>query len=385
MKITKVEPLLIDRFCFVRIETDRGIVGIGEAGAWGQLEASAAAIAKYADYLVGRDPRPIEYHGNVMLRATHFSGAAINGAVSAIDIALWDIKGKFHGVPVYELLGGQVRNKARVYAHLKGRTIEQLVEESKRLKADGFNALGHFNPLLNEDESIPYFKTHASKVEQAIENVRLVREAVGPEVDLCVEIHRRLTPPEAIALARGIERYTPMFYEDPIRPDSFDAMGRVADQISIPIATGERFISLHQFQNLLSKRGAEYLRPDVCMCGGITAAKKIAALAEANDTMIVPHNPLSPVSTAACLQIAACIPNFAIQEYPSGTPGIDEDGDLLGDKMVLGLSRHESGFIAIPSAPGIGVTLAEDAEKRFPYKPKPVQMRAHIDGSFVDQ
>ena len=168
-----------------------------------------------------------------------FSGAAINGAVSAIDIALWDIKGKFHGVPVYELLGGQVRNKARVYAHLKGRTIEQLVAEAKRLKAAGFNALGHFNPLLNEDESIPYFKTHASKVEQAIENVRLVREAVGPEVDLCVEIHRRLTPPEAIALARGIERYTPMFYEDPIRPDSFDAMGRVADQISIPIATGD--------------------------------------------------------------------------------------------------------------------------------------------------
>jgi galactonate dehydratase len=385
MKITKVQPLLVDRFCFVRIETDAGITGLGESGAWGQLEASAAAITKYGEYLVGRDPSPIEHHWNVMLRANHFSGSAINGAVSAIDIALWDIKGKALGVPVHELLGGQVRNKARVYAHLKGRTIEQLVEESKRLKEAGFNALGHFNPLLNEDESVPYFKTHASKIEQAIDNVRRVREAVGPEVDLCVEIHRRLTPPEAIALARGIEKYMPMFYEDPIRPDNYDAMGWVADHIPIPIATGERFISLFQFQNLLSRRGVQYLRPDVCMCGGITAVKKIAALAEANDTMIVPHNPLSPVSTAACLQIAACIPNFAIQEYPSGTPGIDKDGDLLGDKIAIGLAQQEAGFVAIPNVPGIGVELAEDAEKRFPYKQRPVQMRPHVDGSFVEQ
>jgi galactonate dehydratase len=385
MKITKVQPLLVDRFCFVRIETDAGITGLGESGAWGQLEASAAAITKYGEYLIGRDPSPIEHHWNVMLRANHFSGSAINGAVSAIDIALWDIKGKALGVPVHELLGGQVRNKARVYAHLKGRTIEQLVEESKRLKAAGFNALGHFNPLLNEDESVPYFKTHASKIEHAIDNVRRVREAVGPEVDLCVEIHRRLTPPEAIALARGIEKYMPMFYEDPIRPDNYDAMGWVADHIPIPIATGERFISLFQFQNLLSRRGVQYLRPDVCMCGGITAVKKIAALAEANDTMIVPHNPLSPVSTAACLQIAACIPNFAIQEYPSGTPGIDKDGDLLGDKIAIGLAQQEAGFVAIPNVPGIGVELAEDAEKRFPYKQRPVQMRPHVDGSFVEQ
>jgi galactonate dehydratase len=204
-------------------------------------------------------------------------------------------------------------------------------------------------------------------------------------VDLCVEIHRRLTPPEAIALARGIERYMPMFYEDPIRPDNYDAMGWVADHIPIPVATGERFISLFQFQNLLVRRGVQYLRPDVCMCGGITAVKKIAALAEANDTMIVPHNPLSPVSTAACLQIAACIPNFAIQEYPSGTPGIDKDGDLLGDKIAVGLAQQESGFVPIPSVPGIGVELGEDAERRFPYKPRPVQMRPHVDGSFVEQ
>jgi galactonate dehydratase len=146
MKITKVEPLLLDRFLYVRVHTDSGIVGLGESGTWGQLEASAASIAKYGEYLVGKDPFPIEHHWNVMLRANHFTGGAITGAVSAIDIALWDIKGKFFNVPVYELLGGKVRHKARLYGHVKGRTIEKLVEEAVRLKEAGFTALGHLNP-----------------------------------------------------------------------------------------------------------------------------------------------------------------------------------------------------------------------------------------------
>ena len=384
MKITKVTPLLVDRFLLVRIETDAGITGIGESGAWGQLEASAASITKYGEYLVGKDPRPIEHHWNVMLRANHFTGGAITGAVSAIDIALWDIKGKYHGVPVYELLGGKMRHKARIYGHVKGRTIETLLGEAKRLKAEGFTALGHLNPLLDEDEITPYYKSHANKIETAIDNVRRLREAVGPEVDLCIEIHRRLTPPEAIALGRGIEKYTPMFFEDPLRPNSFDAMAVVADHIDIPIATGERFTSLYQFQTLLTRNAVQYLRPDVCLCGGITGAKKIAAIAEAHDAWIVPHNPLSPVSTAACLQIAACIPNFAIQEYPSRTPEIDGGKALLGNDLATGLSEQIDGFIAIPEAPGIGLELVEDIVRRFPEKPRPIRMRPHVDGSVVD-
>jgi galactonate dehydratase len=384
MKITKVEPLLLDRFCYVRIETDQGITGLGESGTWGQLEATAASISKYSEYLVGKDPRPIEHHWNVMLRANHFTGGAITGAVSAIDIALWDIKGKLHGVPVYELLGGKMRHKARLYGHVKGRTAKTLVAEAKRLKAEGFTALGHLNPLLDEDESTPFYKSHAARIEDAIDIVRQLREAVGKDVDLCIEIHRRLTPPEAIALGRGIEKYTPMFFEDPLRPNSFDAMAWVADHIPIPVATGERFTSLYQFQTLLSRHAVQYLRPDVCLCGGITGAKKIAALAEAHDAWIVPHNPLSPVSTAACLQIAACIPNFAIQEYPSRTPELDGGKELLGNDLATGLSDHEGGFIRIPEAPGIGVELVPDAEKRFPYRPRPIRMRPHVDGSVVD-
>jgi galactonate dehydratase len=385
MKITKVQPLMIDRFCFVRIETDKGITGIGESGTWGHLEASAAAITKYAEYLVGKDPRPIEHHWNVMLRANHFTGGAINGAVAAIDIALWDIKGKLYGVPVYELLGGKMRDKTRLYGHVKGRTIEKLVEESKRLKAEGFTALGHLNPMLDEDDKQPYFKTHAAKVEEAIDNVRQLREAVGKDVDLCIEIHRRMTPPEAIALGRGIEKYTPMFFEDPLRPNSFDAMAWVADHIPIPIATGERFISIYQFQTLLTRHAVQYLRPDVCLCGGITGTKKVAAIAEAHDAKIVPHNPLSPVSLAACLQIAACIPNFAIQEYPSRTPDLDGSADLLGAGVATGLADPIDGFMAVPDGPGIGLELVADVEKKFPPKPRPIRMRAHFDGSVVDQ
>jgi galactonate dehydratase len=385
MKITRVQPLMVDRYCFVRVETDNGITGIGESGTWRQLEASAAAITKYAEYLVGKDPRPIEHHWNVMLRANHFTGGAINGAAAAIDIALWDIKGKHLGVPVYELLGGRMRGKARLYGHVKGRTISKLVEESQRLKAQGFTALGHLNPMLDEDENEPYFKTHAAKVEEAIDNVRQLREAVGNDVDLCIEIHRRMTPPEAIALGRGIEKYRPMFFEDPLRPNNFDAMAWVADHIPIPIATGERFISIYQFQTLLTRHAVQYLRPDVCLCGGITGTKKVAAIAEAHDTKIVPHNPLSPVSLAACLQISACIPNFAIQEYPSRTPDLDGSADLLGAGVATGLAEPVRGFMQIPDAPGIGIELVPDAGKRFPPKPRPIRMRAHADGSVVDQ
>ncbi len=384
MKITKVEPLMLDRFCIVRIETDTGLVGIGETGTWGQLEASAAAITKYAEYLIGKDPRPIEHHWNVMLRANHFTGTAINGAVSAIDIALWDIKGKHLGVPVYELLGGKMRTKARLYGHVKGRTRESLIEEAVRLKNEGFTAIGHLNPLLDEDENTPYFKTHAQKIEDAAETVRLLREAVGPSVDLCIEIHRRLTPPEAVALARAIEQYKPMFYEDPLRPNDPDAMAWVADHIHIPVATGERFISLYQFQTLLNRRAVSYLRPDVCLCGGITGTKKIAAMAEANDCWIVPHNPLSIVSTAACLQIAACIPNFAIQEYPTRTPELDGSTAVLGEGLATGLEDHVGGFIAIPDSPGIGLELVPDVERRFPPRPRKIAMRPHFDGAVVD-
>jgi galactonate dehydratase len=216
-------------------------------------------------------------------------------------------------------------------------------------------------------------------MEDAIETVGRYREAVGRDVDLCIEIHRRLKPSEAIVLARGIEQYHPFFYEDPILPDSFDAMALVAQNIHIPIATGERLHTIYEFEALLSRGAVQYVRPDVCMAGGLTHSKKIAALAEAHHVDVVPHNPLSPVSTAACIQLAACIPNFALQEYPIG------ESEPPKSEIVKSPIRLENGFLIIPDAPGIGIELAPDAQERHPYRPRHVQTRLHVDGSVVDQ
>ncbi len=379
MKITKVEPLSVDRFLFVKVHTDAGITGLGESGTWGFLEASKAAIEKFGRYLVGEDPLRIEHHWQYMYRFAHFRGAAIMGALSAIDIALWDIAGKHFDVPAYQLMGGAVRDKARVYYHVLGDTREKLVEGVKAAREEGFTAVGHLTPFLDEDRSIPYFKTHVDKMEDAIDAVRQYREAAGDKVDICVEIHRQLTPAEAIVLAKGIEQYHPMFYEDPTLPDNLDAMAFIASKISIPIATGERIHSIHEFQMLLQRNAVQYVRPDVCMAGGLTHSKKIAALAEAQYVGVIPHNPLGPVSTAACLQLAACIPNFAIQEYPLG------EHEPPKSEIVKTPLQIEDGFLIIPDGPGIGIELADDALERFPETPREVETRLHVDGSVVDQ
>jgi len=385
LKITKVDPLLIDRFLFVRVETDKGHTGIGESGAWGHLEASAESVRKFAEYLVGKDPRPIEHHWNVMQRFQHFSGAAINGALSAIDVALWDIKGKSLGVPVYELLGGAMRHKVRVYAHCKGKTADKVVARAKLLVSQGFTAVGYLNPFLEEGLDPTWFKSHASRMHEAVDVVRRVREAVGPDIDICIEMHNRMRPGEAVTLARALEPYFPMYMEDPIRPQSPDAMAWVADHSPVPIATGERFLNLHQFQTLLARRGVEYVRPCISVCGGITAGKKIAALAEAHDAQVIYHNPLSVINLAACLQLDACIPNFAIQEAVYGDPEFNEPPGLRGAHVVPGLPDHEDGFIRIPNGPGLGIELPPDAEKRFPKKSMAIAMRPHVDGSVVEE
>ncbi len=379
MKITKVESLSVDRFLFVKVHTDAGITGIGESGAWGFLEASKAAIEKFGRYLVGEDPLRIEHHWQYMYRFAHFRGAAIMGALSAIDIALWDIAGKHFDVPAYQLMGGAVRDKARVYYHVLGDTREKLVEGVAAAREEGFTAVGHLTPFLDEDRSIPYFKTHVDKMEDAIEAVRQYREAAGDKVDICIEIHRQLTPAEAIVLAKGIEQYHPMFYEDPTLPDNLDAMALIASKISIPIATGERIHTIHEFQMLLQRNAVQYVRPDVCMAGGLTHSKKIAALAEAQYVGVIPHNPLGPVSTAACLQLAACIPNFTIQEYPLG------EHEPPKSEIVKTPLQVENGFLLIPGGPGIGIELADDALERFPERPREVVTRLHVDGSVVDQ
>jgi galactonate dehydratase len=380
MKITAVEPVYVDRYLFAKIHTDKGITGVGESGAWGFLEASAAAMEKFGRYLVGKDPLRIEHHWQNMYRTSHFRGAAIMGALSALDIALWDIAGKHFDASVYQLMGGKTRDKARIYYHVYGDTREKLVQGIMDARDAGFTAVGHLTPFLDESKSVPYFKTHAEKIGDAIEAVAAYREAAGDGVDLCIEIHRRLTPTEAITLAKGIEQFHPLFYEDPILPDNFDAMALVAHNVSIPIATGERIHSIHEFEMLLSRGAVQYIRPDVCLAGGLTHSKKIAAIAEAHYVEVVPHNPLSPISTAACLQLAASIPNFAIQEYPIG------EMEPPKSEIVTRPLRQENGFLIIPDGPGIGIELADDAQEKHPPIPHgEIGARLHVDGSVVDQ
>lgn len=387
MKITEIESIHAGQFLFVRIKTDAGIHGIGEGGVWGHIEAAKVAIDKFATYLVGKDPFPIEHHWNVMHRFSYFQGHAINAAISAIDIALWDIKGKALDVPVYELLGGAVRDKARVYGHVYEKSIDGILESLQRQKDRGFTAVGHINPFLDEGEDQVYFEPHITKMRKAIDNVRRMREVAGDDMDLCIEIHRRLTPAEAIVLAQGIEEYHPMFIEDPMRYEDADSMARIADRIRIPIATGERFTTIYEFQALLQRNAVEYARVDVCLCGGITGSKKVAALAEANNVMVVPHNPLSPVGLMACLQVAASIPNFAIQEYATGFESnvFTTTQNHLGFDVVDEVPHVIDGFVSIPDRPGLGIDLIDDPSSVRPPLSKPVLMRMHRDGSPVDQ
>jgi galactonate dehydratase len=378
MKITRVEVRWVDRYLFVEVHTDEGVVGVGESGAWGFLEASAQAVETFKRYLVGQDPLRIEHHWQYLYRWTHFRGAAIMGALSAIDIALWDIAGKWLGVPCHQLLGGPTRDRARVYYHVFGESREALVQGCVDARAAGFTAVGHLTPFTDAPRDEVYEETYARRIGDAAESVRRYREAVGDDVDLCIEIHRRLPPAEAVTLGREIEPYRPFFYEDPTLPDNFDEMAAIARKIGIPIATGERLHTIFEFEMLLARDAVQYVRPDVCMCGGLTGAKKIAALAEARHVGVVPHNPLSPVSTAACLQLAAAIPNFALQEYPLG------EGEPPKSEIVTPPLRREGPYLRIPQTPGIGIEVAPDADERHPFRPREVVTRLQADGSVMD-
>lgn len=392
MKITALQVICANRFVYCKIYTDEGIVGLGESGAWGFLEASAAALKTFREYLIGKDPLQIEHHWQFLYRFSHFRGAAIMGALSAVDIALWDIKGKYFNVPVWQLLSGKCREKVRVYAHIAGKTVEEQIEHCMEAKEEGYTAVGHLNPFLDEPSSIPFADGNAAMLYKAEERVGKVREAIGKDMDLCLELHRRLEPALAIALSSKLEQFNPMFLEDPIRPDNFDAMAQVASMSRIPIATGERIHNIFEFQMLLERKACHYVRASICLCGGITGAMKIAALAESHHCSLVPHNPLSPVATNAELQLCAAIDNLAIAEYPS--PNVRSAQDrFMGNKqtgltmkdMVNHVPEVKNGYLEIPMEPGIGIELIPNVEEKFPFQAHKIATRLKIDGSICDQ
>ncbi len=372
-KIENIETILWDRWLILKIYCEDGTVGIGEAGVHGWQRPTQTMIKTMSDYLIGKDPSLIEHHFQWLYRSSHFMGSVVQGALSAIDIALWDIKGKRLSVPIYELLSGKTRDKVRCYMHVYGNTLDDLVKDSLEKVKMGFTAI-RFSPYS------PEFYKHKSLsewIEDAVSRVGAVRETIGDGVDLCIEIHRQMNPAESISLGKKLEKFSPFFYEDPMLPDSPSTMKEIKDNCNIPIATGERFTSIFDFQQLLELNATDYIRPDLCLASGISGCKKISAMAEAKHIKVIPHNPLSPISTAACVQLDASIPNFALQEYTGESEYPKKD--LIKNPIKL-----DKGYLIVPDEVGLGITINEESLKT-PENPKILDTPIGYDGSVQDR
>ncbi len=338
-RVHQVRP----RYTLVRIETDTGLTGWGEATLEGFGPAVAGAVDQYMSLIAGEDPRRIEHCWQRMYRGGFYRGGPVLcSAISGIEHALWDILGKSLGVPVHVLLGGAVRDRIRMYAQAHGETPERLAAEVRRRLDEGLTAV----------KLVPCAATPAiaapAEVERVAALVAAAREAAGPAVDLAVDAHGRLSPAMALQVAAAIEPYGPMFLEEPCLPGNTAAMASIARGTRVPIAAGERLFTRWGFRELLEARAIAVAQPDPAHAGGIAETRRIAAMAEAYDVALAPHCPLSPVALAACLQIDACTPNFLIQEY------VDLGEQWLARPFVL-----DAGHLLIPSAPGLGIEIDE--------------------------
>ena len=344
MRVTKLETFLVKpRWLFLKVHTDAGIVGWGEPIVEGRAKTLATAIEELGAYLIGKDPRDITHHWQAMYRhAFYRGGPVLTSAISGIDMALWDIKGKALGVPVYELLGGPTRGRVRVYAHVRS------PETIRQRKAEGFRAFktGVLNSTRSGIVASPAF------IRQAIEAFAALREAGGDDVDIGIDFHGAISPQNARLLIKGYEPYQPMFIEEPVACQNVDLMAEIARSTHLPIATGERIFTKWGFREILEKGAESILQPDLCHAGGITEVRLIAGMAESYYAAIAPHNPLGPISLAAGLQIAAAIPNFLCQEQVS-----------LGDGYLKRPFKVKEGYIDVPTAPGLGIEIDEEALK----------------------
>ncbi|MEM3046182.1 MAG: mandelate racemase/muconate lactonizing enzyme family protein, partial [Candidatus Bathyarchaeia archaeon] len=296
----------------------------------------------------------------------------LSSAQAAIDIALWDILGKHAGLPIYQLLGGRFRERCRTFQTVGGRTPEEVAERASAAVKEGFTVLRVF-ALGPEGPTI----VQSSDVAQAAEKVRAVREAVGDRVDVGVEVHRAFTPLQAVTFAQAVEKYNVLFIEDPVPPESVEAMLYVATHTCVPIAAGERCYDVHGFKELIDRRIAGLIRPDVTVAGGITESRKIAAIAEASEVQLMPHLMSSPIGTAAFLHLDAAVPNYAFQEYAY-------EKQQIRQEIVKPALRDEPGYAYVPDGPGLGLELNEEAAAKYPYKRYELQGLYYEDGSLAE-
>ena len=357
---------------FIKIETDQGISGIGEATLEMKEKTVEAAVAELKDYLIGKDPRQIEHHFHLIYRDSYWrAGPVLMSALSAVEMALWDISAKELGVPAYRLLGGKCNDRVKAYANAwfaGAKTPEAFAEKAKEAVARGFQAL-KWDPFGSA-----YMNISAKELDNAMATVGAVRDAVGNEADLLIEGHGRFNVPTACTIARALEPFNPLFFEEPIPPDNLDALADVRRKSPINIAAGERLYHRCQFRELFEKRAADVIQPDISHAGGLGECKKIAAMAEAYHVAFAPHNPSGPVANAATLQLAACTPNFFLLETMASD--IPWRKDLTTENLVF-----KDGYFHIPDRPGLGLELNEDAFDAHPYEARPLR---HYRGDLTD-
>jgi len=386
MKIIDIKTVIVNanlrNWLFVKVETDEGIIGWGEASLEWKTRGVAGCIEDIAPFIVGLDPTNIEHLYQVMTRQPFFrSGVVGMSAISGIEMACWDIYGKATGLPVYKLLGGKVREKIRMYDHLGGGETDSLyhsigdaeaMANKARLSIEaGYDAIKVLVVPRTEPVEGQRVLQHAAALMEAI------RLAVGEEVDIMVDFHGRTTPDMAVQYAKVLAPYRPYFIEEPCLPENVLGMVKVANMTDIPIATGERLSTRYQFRELLEKGACAVIQPDLCHCGGLWEARKIAAMAETYYVGVAPHNPLGPIATAAAIQFAACTPNWLIQEsFRSDVPWRN---DVVNDPVIV-----RDGFVIPSDRPGLGIEVNEREAAKYPFRQEQLVRYWHKDGAVAD-
>jgi len=378
MKITDIQAYPVwgghRNFLFVVVDTDEGLYGVGETGITGRERAIVGALEHFKPLLVGQDAGRINHIWQMLYRGGFFPAQRIlTAAISAIDIALWDIKGKALGVPVYELLGGRARDKVVCYPHNRGHATEvgPLVESCLQTVEEGWKFVRWGLPQAGD------VLEPRQAVRTAIRQFQAVREAVGDAVELCFDAHTRLDLPEAVWLCREVEPFAPFFIEDPLRSENPDSFKTLRPRTAVPLAAGEQFCSKWEFRQLIEEEWIDYARVDLCIAGGLTEALKIAGWCETHYIKLATHNPLGPVSTAACLQLNLACPLVGVQEQPS------KPGTSLTD-VVLGQPEWEDGYLLAPTRPGLGIEFDREAARRHPFQMAELPHLHQPDGSFTN-
>ena len=369
LKITKLEiiPVHTLRTIFVKLHTNAGIIGLGEGTVEGRISTVMAAIKELEDYLIGKDPRLVAHHWQAIYRhAFYRGGVVLTSALSAVDIAMWDIKGKALGVPVYELLGGLTRDRIRVYGQA------QTPEEAKKVMAEGYTSMKV--GVTSSRGRLSRYVENPDFIEGVVENIKAIRDIIGPKVDMGIELHGDHQPQTSMLLIKALEPFQPWFYEEPIQFQNLPLMAEMAKKTHIPFATGERMVTKWQFRDLLEQKAASLLQPDVTHCGGITELKAIATLGEAHYAGMLPHAKEGIIGAVASMHVAASIPNFVCHELPSlqAAPNDGVERSYLGKSYVTKPLTMTNGEIMVAGnfdGPGLGLELDENLienEKNVP-------------------